>query len=322
MFQVRKIKCYRRQPPSDWPGEPVEIFFMSSLVTPQTSVVTIMPYARRMYPRPRTNRRSSYLGGVVQRRRRAVAASRLKLARPVRKLVDRRIGLQNPTKVMTYHLRRYQFSNLINDAPLTRLHTVIPDVAQGDERNDREGTKTKMTSLTIRGRISIPADDNPLYGNDDRAQIYVRMFVMSTKFQKGLSDVIAEWSGTYNPAFFKNNASTSAPTGNYIDMLSEVNHELFTVHCDKVFRLDRNYGYFPDPTSTSGAAPQRPASRDFFLKMRVKNKVLYYNNPGAVRPNNFQPFVCCLFAYGNGASPSTSAVPFIEYLSRMTFKDH
>lgn len=281
-----------------------------------------MPYSRRDYAPKKFGGRSRYLGGVVQRRRKAVATRRLKLAKPVRKLVDRRIGLALPTKVMTYHLRRYQFTNRINDAPLTRLHTVIPDVAQGDERNDREGTKTKLTSLTIRGRISIPADDNPLYGNDDRAQIYVRMFVLSTKFQKGLSDVIAEWSGTYNPAFFKNNASTSAPTGQYIDMLSEVNHELFTVHSDKVFRLTRNYGYFPDPTSTSGAAAQRPANRDFSLRLRVKNKVLSYNNPGAVRPNNWQPFVCCMFAYGNGAAPSTSAVPYIEYLSRMTFKDH
>ncbi len=269
-----------------------------------------------------SKRRKSSFGGVVQRRRSYVQTRRLKLAKPVRKLVDRRIGLQVPTKVMTYHLRRYQFSNLIIDAPLTRLHTIVPDVAQGDQRNDREGTKTKLTGLTIRGKIDIPADDNPVLGNDDRAQIYVRMFVLSAKFQKGLSDVISEWAGTYNPAFFKNNSATSAPTGNYIDMLSSVNRELFTVHYDKVIKLNREYPFFPDPTSTSGATTQIPTSREFFIKMRVKNKVLYYNSPSSVRPNNFQPFVCCLFAYGNGASPSTSQVPYIEYQSRMTFKDH
>lgn len=288
-----------------------------------------MPWSRddiRSYAKKGTYRRSSsYLGGVVQRRAKKVATKRLKLAKPVRRLVDRRIGLQIPTKVMTFHQRRDQFSNLINDSPITRLMTIVPDVAHGDQRNDREGTKTRLTGLTIRGKLDIPADDNPalpIGANGDRAEIYVRMFVLSTKFSKSLSDVIADWSGTYDPAFFKNNASTSAPTGKYIDMLSSVNRELFTVHYDKVVKLSRYYGYFPDPSSTSGAASQRPASRDFFIKMRVKNKVLYYNNPNSVRPNNFQPFVCCLFAYANGSNPTAAEVPFIEYQSRMTFKDH
>lgn len=104
-------------------------------------------------------------------------------------------------------------------------------------------------------------------------------------------------------------------------MLSDVNREAFIVHHDKVMKLDRRLGYFPDPTSTSGAATQRPVSREFNITMKVKNKILKYWDPAEVQPSNFQPFVCCLFAYGNGASPSTSAVPFIEYMSKVSFKD-
>jgi len=282
-----------------------------------------MPYSRRDYAPKRYNGRSRYLGGVVQRRGKAVSARRYKLAKPVRTLVDRRIDRKVERGATTFHLRRYQFTNLIADAPLLRLHTIIPDIAQGDERNDRHGTSVRLTNLYIKGRIDVPADDNPLLGNDDRAEIYVRMFVLSCRNYKSLDDVVANWTAgdILNSRFFKNNASDSAPTGLYVDMLSDVNREAFIVHHDRVMKLDRSLGYFPDPTSTSGAATQRPVSREFKIPLKVKNKVLKYWDPSQVQPSNYQPFVCCLFAYGNGASPSLSAVPYIEYMSKVSFKD-
>lgn len=258
---------------------------------------------------------------VVRRKQARRNYSNLKLAKPVSVLVDKKIDKGNPSKYMTYHQRRYQFTNLISDAPLLRLHTVIPNIAIGTERNDRIGAKLKLNSINIKGRIDIPADDNPLLGNDDRAQIYVRMFVLSVKQNDLLNDITANWNADYNALFYKNNANPSAPAGTYLDMLSSVNREVFTVHYDKVIKLDRNLGYFPDPTSTSGASTQKPISKEFNFNMKVKNKILNYAGPTSTQPQNFQPFVCCLFAYGNGAVPSTSAVPFIEYMSKLSFKE-
>jgi len=258
---------------------------------------------------------------VVRRRKQQTSYKNLKLAKPVATLVQRRIDKSNPSRYMTYHQRRYQFTNLISDAPLLRIHTVIPDIAQGTQRDDRTGAKLKLNSVKIQGRIDIPADDNPLLGNDDRAQIYVRMFVLSLKQRTQINDVVADWNTTFDGRFFKNNSADSAPTGNYVDMLSSVNREAFTVHYDRVMKFDRSLGYFPDPTSTSGAATQRPVSKEFSINMKVKNKILDYHDPAAVQPSNFQPFVCCLFAYGNGAAPSSSRVPYIEYMLKLSFKD-
>ncbi len=269
---------------------------------------------------PGSHRRSSYYGGVVERRRKHTSARRLKLAQPVRKLVDRRIALQTETQHAAYHLRRNQFANLISADPPNRIYSVIPPIATGTLRDDRHGATLKCKSLYIKGRIDVPADDNPPLGNDDRAQIYVRMFVLSVKRDQLLSEVVNDWPTFYDPVFFKDNAQPTAPTGRYVDMLSNVNRELFTVHSDKVMKLDRSLGYFPDATSTSGAATQRPISREFSITMKVKNKILKYNTPSTVLPSNFQPFVVCLFAYGNGAAPSSSKVPFIEYQTKMSFK--
>lgn len=264
---------------------------------------------------------ASKLQAVVRRKKAQRSYKNLKLAKPVDTLVQKKIDQGNPSKYASFHQRRYQFSNLISDAPLLRLHTIIPDIALGTERNDRIGPKVKLNNINIKGRIDIPADDNPILGNDDRAQIYVRMFVLSVKQLKPLNDVVTDWNTKFDPKFFKDNANATAPTGEYKDMLSSVNRELFTVHYDKVMKLNRHYPFFPDPTSTSGASNQIPTSREFNINMKVKNKILNYPTPTIVQNSNFQPFVCCLFAYGNGANPSTSEVPYIEYLTKVSFKE-
>lgn len=263
---------------------------------------------------------ASNIQAVVRRKKQQANVSNLKLSKPVATLVEKRIDKANPSGHAAYHLRRYQFTNLISDAPTSRLWSVIPEIATGTLRSDRLGATARCKSLVIKGKIDIPADDNVVLGNDDRAEIYVRLMVLSVKRDQLLSEIVTEWNTFYDPVFFKNNASPTAPTGKYVDMVSKINRELFTVHSDKVIKLQRNLGYFPDPTSTSGAATQRPASRDFSISMKMKNKILKYNTPSTTLPSNFQPFCCALFSFGNGANPSTSAVPFVEYMSHMTYK--
>lgn len=264
---------------------------------------------------------ASRIQAVVRRKKVQRNYNRYKLAKPVATLVQKKIDKNNPSRHTSYWLRRYQFTNLISDAPGQRLHTVIPTISQGVERHDREGTKIKLQSININGKIDIPADDNPAIGNGDRAQIYVRLMCLSLKQMKLLTDVINDWNADLNDKFFKNNSQPFGPTGQYLDMLSSINREVFTVHYDKVMKLSRNYPFFPDPTSTSGAASQVPTSKEFSINLKVKNKVLDYAQPSSNRSQNFQPFVCALFAYNNGSAPSTSAVPFIEYLSKVTFKE-
>lgn len=277
---------------------------------------------RRMYFPGAKGRYSaaSRIQAVVRRKQKHRTYSNLKLTKPVATLVDRKIDKANATQIMTKWQRRYQFTNLISDDPTNRLHQIVPDVATGTLRDDRLGSQITLKNINIKGRIDVPADDNPLVGNDDRAQIYVRMMVLSLKVENNLPDVKTNWNGFYNDVLFKNNASPSAPTGQYVDMLSSINHDAFTTHYDKVMKLNRQYPFFPDPTSTSGAADQIPTSKEFNFNLKVKNKKLHYNTPSSTQPRNYQPFLCCVFAYGNGAAPSTSRVPFIEYMAKVSFK--
>ncbi len=259
---------------------------------------------------------------VVRRKKAQSTYKNLKLSKPVSALVERKIDRDQESHQQGYWQRRYQFSNLIEDDVPNRIQQVIPDIVVASSRADREGANIKLTRLNIKGRINVDTDDNPIIGNDDRAQIYVRMFVLSSKRFTNIDDVRDNWTSgaNLNDHFFKVAQSAQAPTGKYIDMLRPVNHSVFTTHYDRVMKLDRNLGYFPDVTSTSGAATQRPTSKEFSINMKIKNKHLKYALSSSTQPTNFQPFVCCLFCYGNGAVPSLSGVPYIEYLSLMTFK--
>ena len=283
-----------------------------------------MPFPTHRYPTryaTRHRQAATVLQTVIRKKQAQNRYKNLKLAKPVATLVQRKIDKSNPNRYNAYHQRRYQFTNLINDAPATRIWDVIPPIAQGVERHDREGTKVKLQHIHVKGRIDIPADDNPILGNDDRAQIYVRLMCLSVKQEKFIGQVRTSWSSDFDDLFFKDESTPFAPTGKYIDMLSSINREVFTVHYDRVMKLDRNYPFFPDPTSSSGATVQRPVSREFRMNIKCKNKVLDYAEPSNTRSQNFQPFVCALFCYGNGSDPSTSAVPFIEYLSKVSFKE-
>ncbi|AXH74974.1 MAG: coat protein [Cressdnaviricota sp.] len=249
-----------------------------------------------------------------------VKTDNLTMTHPMKSLVNKEIDRKIDTQFAAFHQRRTQYSNLISDDPTNFIWQVMPPVATGSLRDDRRGATCRALSLRLHGKIDIPADDNPPLGNDDRAQVYCRLMILSVKRDQLLAEVKNEWNTNYDPVFFKNNAQPTPPTGKYVDMVSNINRELFTVHADKVIKLNRHYPFFPDPTSTSGAASQIPTSRDFNISVRCKNKMLKYNTPSTVNPSNWQPFAVCLFAYGNGANPSTSKVPFIEYLSKLVYK--
>ena len=272
---------------------------------------------------PEANLRATTIQTVVRKRQAQNNYKNLKLSKPVKTLVDRRINKSEETHTAYYLFRPYQFTNLIADNPAQRIWQVMPNLARGTERTDRIGSEIRPYSLRIKGRVMIPADQNPLLGNDDRAQIYIRLMVLSWKMCKNLDDVESNWTSgqNLNNFFFKPGASGQAPTGLYSDMLLPINHDMLTTHFDKVYKMNRHYPFFPDPTSTSGAASQIPVSKEFNINVKCKNKKLCYVNEADVQPSNFAPFVCALFCYGNGANPSSvSAVPYVEYLSTLRFK--
>lgn len=269
-------------------------------------------------------RRGSYLGGVVQRRQKRVKTSRLKLAKPVRALVDRRINRNLETKMVAYHFRRTQIDNLPDIA--ARCWRLVPGVEQGDTRATRTGSKIRLQNLSINGYVQIPSYDAST--SNDRSSIMLRLLCVTPKGYRFTPDVIATWAGPGNlyTQLFKTEAIATAPQGYWIDQYTEVNRDMFTVHADK--RMVFSRGDMFNVPGAEGAAWRPDLTKRFSFRVKCKNKIGHFaqvDEPGyagdPTEMQNFAPVLVAMWSFTNGAAPSAAACPFVEYLTKMTFKD-
>lgn len=278
-----------------------------------------MPYGR-FHTKAAAGRRKSYLGGVVQRRRKTISTRRLKLAPPVAKLVDRRINKKLEMKTNSRTNNRRQLDNIPTDTG--RVQLVMPKIEQGVERDQRIGTQVKLSRLIVKGMLSIPADDNPALGNGDRADISLRLLCLSSKRFSTVEDVRDNWTVGANllNAMFKVGADPLPPSGVMWDMWRDINTESFTVHSDRVYHMKRGFG---DALSTpaTGAVHMPAISRPFTIRVKCKNKVLKFRDEAEDSSTNFNPFIVAMWAYTNGASPSDSGVPYLQYYSTVWYHD-
>lgn len=261
---------------------------------------------------------ASKIQAVVRRRKQQNNYKNLKLSKPVETLVKKEIKASTETNTTYLHFRRTQFQNI--PTGIQRAVSVFPIINQGDSRVERLGTKIRLVSGLTRGLITIPADDNPILGNGDRPDIMFRMMLVSAKPFDSIQGWVDQYTTQVFPNMFKSGDVGEAPTGTMVDMWKPINREQLTVHYDKVFHLKRNYPYFPDPTSTSGATFQSPVSIPFTIKHKCKNKSVKFVGSSATASSNYDPRLICTWAYCNGAPASTSGVPYLEHWTQWYFK--
>lgn len=257
---------------------------------------------------------------VVRRRQARKSIKNLKLNPTVKMLVDRRIANQQENHQTFRHYRRTQWNNIPDNQ--LRCIQLFPPINQDTTRATRLGSELKLTSGVTKGVISIPADDNvytPL-NNGDRADIMLRLFVVSAKGGVNNNFWINQYVSQILPNFLKPADAGVPLTGTNVDMWSPVNHDLITVHYDKVFRLKRGVGYFPDATSTSGAAHMPAINVPFTIKHKCKNKKVTFRGASANIAENFDPRLIGVWSYTNGAAASAAGVPFVEAYSTWYYK--
>lgn len=263
-------------------------------------------------------RRAANRATVVNRRRTKHTLNRLKLNPTVAKLVDRRIDRKQETHQTYLHYRRAQWQNMPDT--LLRAVPLFPPISQDTTRSTRLGSMLTLTSGVTKGMITIPADDNPPLVNGDRADIMLRLMCVSAKGGCNTNFLINQYLPALYPNWFKSGDSGTGFTGSNSDMWQSINHDILTVHSDKVYRMKRGVGYFPDPTSTSGAAHQPAINVPFRIRHKVKGKKVYYRGAGATGPENFYPFLVGVWSYSNGAAASPAAVPFVEHWTNWYYK--
>ena len=249
----------------------------------------------------------------------------LKLNPTVARLVDRRINKKSEDHAVGLHYRRRLWANIMTGATVTnRVVGLLPNIPTASSRADREGAEITLRSMVINGMITIPADDTPYFGNADRADIVLRLCCLSCKKYQNIDTIQNNWlaGDLLFQKMLKGAQIAQAPTGNVVDMWEPINRQVFTVHYDKVFHLKRGV-CLPAaqvPPSDQGLSHMPAINKPFRIRLKVKNKKLYFNESTDQNPSNFAPFIVGWWGYSNGASPSTSAVPFVEHYTQTYFK--
>lgn len=270
-------------------------------------------------------RRASANSATVVRRRTKTSLNRLKLNPTVAKLVDRRINAHDENHAVGLHYRRNQWANIMTGATVgDRVVGILPTIPTASSRADREGAEVTLRSMIVKGMITIPADDTPYFGNADRADICLRLCCLSCKKYQNIATIQTNWlaGDLLFQKMLKPAQIANAPTGTNLDMWKPINRQVFTVHYDKVFNMKRGV-CLPAaqvPPSDQGLSHMPAINKPFRIRLKVKNKKLYFNESTDQSPSNFAPFIVGWWSYTNGASPSVSAVPFVEHFTQTYFK--
>lgn len=289
-------------------------------------------YSTRLKKFTRTHKPS-----MSTRKRKNVAAFRSRSAyrkvKAVKTIAARVIDSKKETHSKLLLDPRTQYNNQPNDA--NDLRPLLPAIVQGGQTitsgnnrmpsniESREGNKLHLQSIRVKGLISIPSDDLP--ESDDRGLICCRLLAFSCDKYKTYESMKANWTSgdQVKNSLLRQGAHSVAFDGTMAGIWLPVNSELFTTHYDKLFYLNRGQRMQIGSSINDGigAFHMPNVYRAFSVNLRVKNKLLTYKDPESVQPTNYGPALVLMFAYCNGAAPSSSAVPYMQFNSAARWKD-
>lgn len=261
-------------------------------------------------------RRSAPRAMQAKSRSARAAAARLKLSKPMRVLVDRRVDRKLETKVAYYHNDQWQnfTPKIVGTVGASSFQQVLPPLPMagqpGSEPADREnriGSEVILTSLQIKGTIAMTYTDNSTW-----SCLLARLLVISAKGHNYWPEVspVATLlatnllrAGSVNQAFVDDLESYLMP----------LNFARVTTHHEKRINFSGPFAY-----GSMGGLDSKVVQ--FTINLKVRNKKLKYDSPTEVFPRNYAPFLCC--GYTSATSHAVGGTPLYgEYRTRMAFKD-
>jgi len=248
----------------------------------------------------------------------------------LKEFTDSRIDANAQPHLVNYHEPRTQYNNKPDATGDVR--PILPGTIQvgttltgGGKQTatveSRSGNQIEVTGLRVRGLIAIPPEDSSL--EPDRALLYCRLICFSCKRFKTHQSIVDDWLTGVNlhNKLLMDGATAKPWEGTLSDMYLPLNTQLFTRHYEKRFFLARGVVQTLSAGSDGRGATHVPAlHRSFAFSLKVKNKKLLYVDPVNSYPANFGPAMILIWAYANGAPATAAAVPFMSYISTLTWK--
>lgn len=258
-----------------------------------------------------------------------------KLSSTTKNLVVKEINKKEETNEYFYQSRLEELPNIPDSASF--LFRLVPEINQAGQltggagsapypsnRQNRQGTKSRLMSHNIKGRVFIPFGD---VGNEDKSCITCRLLIISCKKYSKWNDVEDNWDAgsDIRNSLLRKGAEQDGFDGYQFGLDLPVNDELFTTHHDKKFMLNRGHIHqstaFPTTTEGLGLAHMPAAVKYFNLNIKCKSKILKYSDETNVLPSNYSPFAILCYAYTNGAAPGATRAVHMQTYSNLRWKN-
>lgn len=148
-------------------------------------------------------------------------------------------------------------------------------ISQGVGEGQRVGNKIKIMKYRYTGILNCFNRE----GSNNFGPFYVRIWVLTYKFDPNGAQVTDIWSGLANNQagnFFDNGNATNGMQGNLLDLMLPVNTKVWTVHKCMTFKL----GYQSNPNITGADGNNDFAySRKFYIDLKkYQGGTIQYND--------------------------------------------
>lgn len=188
----------------------------------------------------------------------------------------------------------------------TDIMRLIPTVEQGDERDERDGAKIRITRLTGSFFAHVPAAFTPTGQGEASAAagISCRLLILSCKQVQALGQFEQNWAAgqNFNRQFLKNGSQATGFNGDLWSLRWPVNTQLFTKHYERYFTLNRGI--------VNGTDNHKPeVFKNIRFRIKCKNKMLQFNEPSTTEHTNWSLFAILLYAPNDSQISSSSPGP-------------
>ena len=190
---------------------------------------------------------------------------------------------------------------------------VIPQIAQGDDDNNRKGDQISAFKLDLRGHLIMGAT----YTNTSAdTRIAVRVIMAQPRNLADFNSVIA--SNVWLQHLIKRGSTSTSFTGTIQDLYSDINTDRIICWYDKIFYLS-----IPQTLTAAGAIDYKYTTKLFRIVLNWKNKILKYDTlDSGLSPTNFSPVLLMGYCHLDGSGPDTVDTQCsLAFNSNLYYKD-
>lgn len=252
---------------------------------------------------------------VIVKRKRRSNYSGLRLSAPMRNLVDRSIHKNIETKQAIVQISGGGAYGLpVQVIPSAAgngnggMFSVLPRIAQGDLRDQRQGSQIKVRSCRVTCYCVLPAAT--VGSQTDRSMIEMRVICGSTKGRLNYTSLYDDTGATMSN-IMRTGTSSDAFLGDFQHINLPLNHAVVTKHYDRNMILK---------TVTGNGDTVSNAVYKFSFNVPLKNKVLRYVEQEAY-PRNAAPWLAVGWNYTNSAAGLPVAIPNFWYQTVLNYED-